>query len=424
MFVRPMALLASLAAAFGCAHGTPSTQIGGRSSSPAPCDDAPFGSDAPFDLDRRALLAERGARRLVETLDGSVYRYFRMLGPQMAARTCRSLRDVRWHLPLIAVHGDAHVEQFVVTPTTAGLEDFDQSGYGPSAVDLVRYAASVHLTCREVSWPCNADAAVDVFLRAYHDALDRPPDETIVPSIVARLRQSAPHDRAEWLTWAERLMVPLPADIEPLVRQRWESFAHLVAEIQPQRPPAFCRIKKLGALQMGVGSLLEHKILFRVEGDTDAPEDDFILEGRAAPASTGRDCAWRPPHGNSLHALLMMSILGRRMPEVYGFGALSDEAGSPEYWVQSWVPGYRELAIADVQSQTELEELAADAARQLAGHMWTRFPEALRAHQRRAQLHAFDLVQERVRALARDLASEVVAAWVRFRGRAADAQGR
>lgn len=410
-----VALLATLSA-HACAHGTPSSQVG-RSASAPRCDDSQFGSDAPFDLDRRALLAERGAGRLVEKLDASVYRYFRMLGPQTAARTCLSLRDVRWHLPLVAIHGDAHVEQFVVTPTTAGLEDFDQSGYGPSAVDLVRYAASLHLVCREVSWPCRSDAAVDVFLRSYRDALDRPPDETTLPSVVARLRQGAPRDRAEWLAWAESLMVPLPADVEPLVRQRWESFARLIAEVQPQRPATFCRIKKLGALEMGVGSLLEHKILFRVEGDTEAAEDDFILEGRSAPASTGRDCSWRPPHGNSLHALLMMSVLGRRMPEVYGFGALSERDGSPEYWVQSWVPGYRELSIVDLQGQAELEELAADAARQLAGHMWTRFPEALRAHQRRAQLHAMDLVQERVRSLARDLSGQVVAAWVRFRGR-------
>ena len=34
----------------------------------------------------------------------------------------------------MAVHGDAHIEQFVVTDDSYGLEDFDQAGYGPAVV--------------------------------------------------------------------------------------------------------------------------------------------------------------------------------------------------------------------------------------------------------------------------------------------------
>ena len=66
-----------------------------------------------------------------------------------AARTCYEFRDVRWQLPSVAVHGDAHPEQFVVTDASFGLADFDRAGFGPAIVDLVRYAASVHLACRE-----------------------------------------------------------------------------------------------------------------------------------------------------------------------------------------------------------------------------------------------------------------------------------
>jgi hypothetical protein len=36
------------------------------------------------------------------------------------------------------------------------------------------------------------------------------------------------------------------------------------------------------------------------------------------------------------------------------------------------------LALADLQAQTDLNELASDAGRQLAGHFWTTFPEPLR----------------------------------------------
>lgn len=85
------------------------------------------------------------------------------------------------------------------------------------------------------------------------------------------------------------------------------------------------------------------------------------------------------------------------------------------FWVQSWHPGYVELALSDIQSQEELEEVAEDAARKLAGHFWTRLPEPLRVYHRYTQLQAFDLVRERAGRLATELAREVIVEWERFR---------
>jgi hypothetical protein len=70
-----------------------------------------------------------------------------------------------------------------------------------------------------------------------------------------------------------------------------------------------------------------------------------------------------------------------------------------------------------------LVELAQDAAQQLAGHFWSRFPEQLRAVQRHAQLEAFDLVAPRALSLARDFAAETVFAWARFREALGPARG-
>ena len=92
-----------------------------------------------------------------------------------------------------------------------------------------------------------------------------------------------------------------------------------------------------------------------------------------------------------------------------------DARGAPELWIQSWDRGYRELSIADLGSQTELNALAVDAAVQLAGHFWTKFPEPLRGHQRFAQLRAFEMSHERARRVARTFADETVAEWERFR---------
>jgi hypothetical protein len=379
----------------------------------APCDGG-FGRAASLALDKRAVRQMGASERLIAKLDSSAYRYFRLLGGEVAARTCHGFRDVRWHLPLVAIHGDAHVEQFVVTKNTFGLEDYDQAGFGPAVVDIVRYAASLHVACRAAPWPCGADAVVGSYFAEYRAALDRAPERRS-PKVVERLRSKAPRDNDAWLRWAESLMRPLPADAEDASRRAFADFARIDADVRPERPARFYDVVRVGTLEMGIGSAMEKKLLFRVRGASEAADDDLVLEARSSPASTGSECAWRPGHGGSLNALLFMSVLGPRMPEVYGFAQLDPAPGAREFWVQSWDPGYQELSLGDIEGQSDLVELAEDAARQLAGHFWTRFPEQLRAHQRHAQLRAFDLVEARARRMSRELADEAVAGWESFR---------
>jgi thiamine kinase-like enzyme len=113
-----------------------------------------------FLLEKAALRTNGMAPNKLAKINASAFRYSRMLSRQFEVRTCASFRDLRWSLPIVAVHGDAHIEQFVVTSDTYGVEDFDQAGYGPAVVDLVRYAASIHLATRELEWKCNAGQAV------------------------------------------------------------------------------------------------------------------------------------------------------------------------------------------------------------------------------------------------------------------------
>jgi hypothetical protein len=136
--------------------------------------DPPFGEPASLLLDRASLRAQTGGAELVEKVDASAFRYFRLLSREFAGRTCDAFRDLRWRLPFVAVHGDAHIEQFVVSDETYGLADFDRAGFGPAVVDLVRYAASIHLACREATWSCDPDRAVSSYFSAYRAALDRP----------------------------------------------------------------------------------------------------------------------------------------------------------------------------------------------------------------------------------------------------------
>jgi hypothetical protein len=375
---------------------------------------ATFGENVSFAVDRNSLRARGASPELLAKIDASAYRYFRLLGPSFSARTCYAFQDLRWRLPSVAVHGDAHVEQFVVTRSTYGIEDFDQAGFGPAIVDLVRYAASIHVACRKAGFPCDADRAVAAYFTAYRDALDRPPPDR-PPAMVQRLRAMSPTDTAAWLSWVDAQIRPLPADDDSQYRRSWARFVTLLAEAQPNRPASRYDIVKLGRVEIGVGSALEKKILVRTRGASDDPMDDLILESRLTSRPTGNECVWRPPHGGSLHVILFTSVIGRRMPEVFGFLPQENDLTAPEWWVQSWEPGYREMSIADLASQADLEELTGAAAHQLAGHFWKSFPEPLRQYLRFAQLHAFDLVQERARTLARDLADEVAREWEKFR---------
>jgi hypothetical protein len=398
-------LLALLTAACGA---SPPASISTTSS------ELPFGEHASFRQDKAALRAEGAPPQLLDKVSASAFRYFRLLSRQFARRACYEFRDLRWRLPSVAVHGDAHLEQFVVTGRASGLGDFDTAGFGPAVVDLVRYAASIRLACREASWPCNADQAVATYFDAYRAALDHPVARR-EPAIADRIRATTPQDRQAWLKWADGLMEPMPAADEDAIRRGWFHFIELMKETSPDRPESFYRISRLGVLHIGIGSALEPKTLIRIEGPTDRPEDDLILEARVTAIPAGHDCVSRPENGGSLNVLMFESLLGRRLPEVFGFFPREGAREAPELWVRSWDDGYRELALADLRDQQDVNELAVDAATQLAGHFWTTFPEPLRGHQRFGQLRAFEMSEARARSLARELADEMVVEWDRFR---------
>jgi uncharacterized protein (DUF2252 family) len=51
-------------------------------------------------------------------------------------------------MPTARLHGDAHVEQYAVSATSRGIDDFDDSSTGPAVVDIVRFLGSLELTAR------------------------------------------------------------------------------------------------------------------------------------------------------------------------------------------------------------------------------------------------------------------------------------
>ncbi len=375
-----------------------------------------------FQLDKAKLRANGASDSLLDKLGASPYRYFRALAEPSKHRTCEAFRDLRWRLPSGPVHGDAHVEQFVVTDDDYGLSDFDNAGFGPAIVDLVRYATSLHLACREVGGGCDPERAVTTYFTAYRTALDHPVKRS-PPDIVARLRARLGQQPEAWLAWADGLTRPLTDEDEEKVRREWFRFIAMMRETNSARPESFYRIVRVGSLEMGLGSALERKMLIRIAGNSDDPLDDVILEARYHSLPEYRGCVWRPT-GGSLNVFLLTSMLDHPLPKV--FGVLPDPSGDdrPEICIQSWERGYRELSLSDLRDEADLNALAADAGTQLAGHFWRTFPEPLRGHQRFIQLRAFELAEQRARDLARALASDIITEWGRFRGQSSTAVHR
>jgi hypothetical protein len=402
-------LVCALVCASACRSAAPSFPSAQRTVTSPPADDI-----FNLQLSKATLRANGASDALLDTMGASPFRYFRAVAEPFKHRTCEAFRDLRWRLPSGAVHGDAHLEQFVVTDDDFGLADFDNAGYGPAIVDLVRYASSLHLACRDITGGCDPEPAVSAYFNAYRTALDHPVQRS-PPAIVARLRDRLGPQPEAWLQWADGLMHPLARAEEERVRREWFRFVALMRETNPARPESFYRIRRLGSVEIGLGSALERKMLIRIAGPTDDPLDDLILEARNHSLPEYRGCVWRPT-GGSLNVFMLTSLLAHPLPKVFGVLPNPDGDELPEIWIQSWERGYRELSLSDVRDQADLNALAADAGTQLAGHFWSTSPEALRGYQRFTQLRAFELTEQRARDLARSLAREVVTEWSRFRG--------
>lgn len=409
------ALLICLASATACISAC-HTAVPSLPPAPPAFLDQPGDEIFSLELTKAKLRANGGSDALIAKIGASAFRYFRAMAEPFKHRTCEAFRDLRWRLPSGPVHGDAHLEQFVVTDNDFGLADFDNAGFGPAIVDLVRYAVSLHLACREIEGGCDPEQAVNAYFNAYRTALDHPVERN-QPPIVARLRSRLGPEPDAWLQWAGGLMQPLTQGDEERVRREWFRFVNLMRETNPSRPASFYRIRQLGSVEIGLGSALERKMLVRISGPTDAADDDLILEARNHSLPEYRGCVWRPT-GGSLNVFMLMSLFGRPLPDV--FGVLPNPGGDelPEIWIQAWDRGYRELSLSDLRGQVDLNALAADAGAQLAGHFWSTFPEPLRGHQRFTQLRAFELTEQRARELARVLTREVIVEWGRFRGQA------
>src|SRR5690606_34247818 len=116
--------------------------------------------------------------------------------------------------------------------------------------------------------PCDPEQAVTAYFSAYRAALDHPVVRT-EPALVERLRARLGPDPEAWLQWADGVMQPLGPAEEAKVRSTWVYFVALMRETAPERPESFYEIVRLGAVEFGLGSALDRRMLIRIAGARD-----------------------------------------------------------------------------------------------------------------------------------------------------------
>jgi hypothetical protein len=358
--------------------------------------------DVPANLPGLANNPQLRARLL-----GSPHAYYRFINAGFSRAVCSFVRDVLGPQPPVTLHGDAHVEQYAITDLGRGLTDFDDSSEGPAAMDLLRFAVSLRLAAMERGWGTAGEVADAAFERGYRDALADPSLEAPEPALAVRVRAGFEHDRAVCLDRTEALIENLedrpPVSDEATMAQAVQTLAQ-----NSRLPEAFFRKKKGGALKLGIGSALDEKYLVRIEGPTDAPDDDVILEVKQVREPAGVDCV-RSSRGPS-----RIFVGGARIAyEPFRFPGIF-HVGEKTFWIHAWPDNYVELSILkNVESPRDLDEVAYDVGVQLGrGHPGGLGEEAA-ARLRSALLKS--VPDSRLDAAAAVLTRDTLAAWERFR---------
>jgi len=317
-----------------------------------------------------AALANASAE-LLDGLRADPFTYFRFINRAWSAHVCEAFADVR-DVPIVRLHGDAHVEQFAVTEDSWGLVDFDDSARGPQFVDLVRFLGSIDLATRQREWTSDRDAVWNRFLDGYRRGLTDPAYRSPEPDIVRQLRARAPVPHEAYLAWAEAQMQPMDDATSKSVVAGMDAFERFMRRERPEIAPGYFGVIRAGWLRIGVGSAALRKVLIRVQGPTAAAQDDVLLEAKEAATIEGVGCLERPTTPPAVRVIDGARQLGRLKQAILAVGptllipAAADRAEHwLEWWVSSWEPSYRELELGDLRSVEDLAAVAFDSGVQL-----------------------------------------------------------
>jgi hypothetical protein len=343
--------------------------------------------------------------------------FFRFVNSAWTREVCEAFSAEARELPTARLHGDAHVEQYAMTATARGLDDFDDSARGPAVIDIVRFVGSLELAAAQRGWTASLPEAIDAFLAGYRQGLENPSYLPSDPAVVVRMRRAPVKSQEAFLSWTDSLMQPLALDEVARTDTIWRRVIAVASETDPAFTPAFMALKKIGWLRMGIGSALTPKLLIRIEGPTPALDDDIVLEGKQMLEFRSDSCVSLPPSVAAFRVVQGIRQIGRLQPPfLLALPAIEDARADPlDWWATAWDRSYTEVTIADLASPQELRELAHDAGAQLGSSNLAEASGSEAEERRSAELQAIPRLEPRIRQVAHDLTAALVQAWEAFR---------
>lgn len=377
---------------------------------------------------------------LVGRIAETAHHYYRFINPRFDSLVCRRYADWLKTDPRVALHGDAHVEQFGVTDLGRGLTDLDDTALGPRLVDLLRMGTSLVLVVEEKS---ASDAAfrdtdarmIDALARGYAEGLGSPDAPPPPSPLDERLEKTFATDRAPFLDESERSMLPFasPAD-EAEAKKLHAAYeaemlrANMTGPKNKDFPAGTFALKKMGPIAAGIGSALDRRILMRLEGRTSKPGDDLIVEIKNERSPEAPTCL-TPERDYRASRYLIGKARARPFDpiEIRGTG----------YWAGEWNVNHKIVKVdKTIASPADLEAVAFESGYVLGrGHLLSRVdgsarPSVLAAVaggepplpsraafvSDAARVLALDEpTRARLLEVSRALAGEVDDAWARFR---------
>lgn len=355
---------------------------------------------------------------VIDRLRADPIAYFRFVNSPWIARVCDMFADDIRDLPIVRLHGDAHVEQFTVTTQAWGLDDFDDSVKGPALVDVVRFLGSVDLVARQRGWIVERDSLFDRFFLGYRKGLREPEFQPPPPLIVDRLRAGTQRSRSEFLDWGETLMAPMADGPMKAVLGGIEAIARVVYAERRDLSPGYFTVVKAGWLRLGVGSVTAPKILSRIQGASNAPDDDELVEAKQVRSLGGLPCRQLPESPQVAHRVILGTLqLGRLRHDILVAGpplGIPDVAAEGQelcnWWIRSWDPSYRELRVDDLRSPRELAQVAYDVGVQLGAGSLRDLSEVRRNSERQRAMASLLRLERRIRNKTGQLVTESLSA--------------
>jgi hypothetical protein len=381
----------------------------------------------PHELTPEPTLLAAAPPDLLDRIRATPYNYFRFINHEWTARVCEVFASEASHQPAVQLHGDAHVEQYALTTDAWGLDDFDDSTRGPALVDIVRFLGSIDLAAQQRGWSRERDRLVDRFFAGYRRGLSNPLDRPSQPGIVQRLQsQSPPMSNQAFLASVEPITSQMDETSTRGVIAAMKEFAKIVERERPGFPADYFEVVRAGWLRTGVGSASSRKVLMRVQGASSDPADDVMLEAKAVRALDGLDCLEVPQVQPTFRIVAGSHQLGRLKHEILAAGP---EMSIPEmsiqgehlrnWWIHSWEPSYREIALDQLRTVDDLSDIVYDSGVQLGAGSVYRLEGGVDTDLRNQSLSSMASLEPRLRKEAQRLVQELLNGWNEFRDRQA-----